>query len=457
MVDYRFLATPCARLFCLLALCSLAFSSCNPSAKSELPQPAASLTAAQAQAWYEATLAATTPPSSLAARVPTTVRPVIQWDQAVQASHGATWLVLAPLADSATFQASSGYQSWRYLVTAEAANQPVEGFIIEVLAKGPVQNATQRRETLLRLYEQYRRPHASAQLGFEGYLFFYSPRYVYQGGIAFTQGGASMQPARLYRADTTGPATAARAAAAADPTGGAQPQDGACIDYYSLPGGQGHYLGSNCPRPVPVEGPHQPYDPYDPYGHPPGGSRPVYPGGGGGDGGGESGPTTTSVGKFRISLYNQMMFPRFTTLVKNMPSFVRSNPTILAALMKWSHLTQAQIESHLAFDQGPLIVFKEVYWGDAYYDGKTDSNVINIDPTYATKFENGISIGGDKGLSLLLAITILHEYVHYGDYTTNTLYSGEEGTEFEKYIFNTTIGYENAGSFIIKLESTNGL
>jgi hypothetical protein len=43
-----------------------------------------------------------------------------------------------------------------------------------------------------------------------------------------------------------------------------------------------------------------------------------------------------------------------------------------------------------------------------------------------------------------LGTTILHEYVHYGDFQDGVQYPGEEGDLFELYVYGENVGSENA-------------
>ena len=58
--------------------------------------------------------------------------------------------------------------------------------------------------------------------------------------------------------------------------------------------------------------------------------------------------------------------------------------------------------------------------------------------------ENGSDLMSSDALIFLLGVTVLHEYVHFGDYNQGVNNDMEEGSYFEELVYGTTVVRENA-------------
>ncbi|MDC6390860.1 hypothetical protein PP182_19400 [Maribacter sp. PR1] len=66
--------------------------------------------------------------------------------------------------------------------------------------------------------------------------------------------------------------------------------------------------------------------------------------------------------------------------------------------------------------------------------------------------ENGSLPENDNDAAIFfIGTTILHEYVHYGDYTNGFDYPGEEGEKFEIMVYGTNVMPENARLILNKI------
>ena len=192
-------------------------------------------------------------------------------------------------------------------------------------------------------------------------------------------------------------------------------------------------------------------------------------GGGGGSGGSGNPPglvwnnislfsNASTVGCLVMSNEDQMKYPRFRAVVANLKSLVENDEVILFSLITWTGLSKADILNHLTFGQGPLIIIKDIVnqFGNTKVYGsfnKTTPNQLNISKSFVLGLE-GAKLGTtQEATAFLLAVTVLHEYVHYGDFQTGDLTPPgvEEGTQFEKQAFGIVVSKQNAYSVYINL------
>ncbi|HFI4795700.1 TPA: hypothetical protein ACGQK4_001411 [Elizabethkingia anophelis] len=189
---------------------------------------------------------------------------------------------------------------------------------------------------------------------------------------------------------------------------------------------------------------------------------PVIPPGGGGcgtyggcnpppPGGGSSDPLTEVSPNIRMKLSDQQKYPRFTKMVKNLEQFVKNNPVVLKALVKNTGLTEAKIMEGLKWGKGPNIAF-DLFHKDKYGDYSDFSKTLTINTLYVNELEATNFPATEKTVSFLLAVTVLHEYTHYGDMLADG-YKGdyEMGWGFEQDIlgrYGLFVNRSNAGFYV---------
>lgn len=75
-----------------------------------------------------------------------------------------------------------------------------------------------------------------------------------------------------------------------------------------------------------------------------------------------------------------------------------------------------------------------------------------MDIDYVNMVENGTLIENDNDAAIFfIGSTILHEYVHYGDYNNGFEYPGEEGWKFEIRVYGDNVNPDNARFILNKL------
>ena len=161
---------------------------------------------------------------------------------------------------------------------------------------------------------------------------------------------------------------------------------------------------------------------------------------------------------FKMKKIDQLRYPKFTQMVKNLKANVQNNPSVLAALIMHSGLTEAQVLNKLTFGQGPLIELVPNLTGrygrPNYGNFKSDApNAININENFALGMQNAQLNSTLQATSFLLAITILHEFVHYGNLLTGVDTNGNEmGNLFETAIYGVLITKDNAGNYLTEFK-----
>ncbi len=149
-------------------------------------------------------------------------------------------------------------------------------------------------------------------------------------------------------------------------------------------------------------------------------------------------------------------YPRFTDLVKNLKVFVKQNPKVLSALQYWSGFSKQQIIDHLSFGQGPTIKLEStipIHGTNFYGVYEKSSSTIKINLAYVQLLEL-INIERYKeGVAFLLAVTLLHEYVHFGTTHNNISEGGYDfGYGFENDVFNVIVENSNALDVVINFQ-----
>jgi hypothetical protein len=147
----------------------------------------------------------------------------------------------------------------------------------------------------------------------------------------------------------------------------------------------------------------------------------------------------------------EVLYPRFTSMVKNLKTFVKNNPKVLDALQKYSGFSKQEILNHLTFGQGPTIKVEEMSGRFGYYSKSNGINTLHMRASYLRGLEQAFLQSTQEGTAFLLAVTILHEYIHLGT-ARNNISEGryDFGYGFELDAFNVIVDDDNAGTVVIK-------
>jgi len=162
-------------------------------------------------------------------------------------------------------------------------------------------------------------------------------------------------------------------------------------------------------------------------------------------------PNLSPTFQFPLNNNYATLYPRFTEMVMNLKTFVKENPKVMDALQKYSGLTKTQILDHLSFGQGPIINIVEMEGRIGQFKKENDNKTLEIRASYIRGLEQAVLQSTKEGTAFLLAVTILHEYVHYGNFTGKRSEGAYDfGFGFERDAFNVIVEYFNANSVVIK-------
>lgn len=150
----------------------------------------------------------------------------------------------------------------------------------------------------------------------------------------------------------------------------------------------------------------------------------------------------------------EVNYPRFANMVKKLKTFVKNNPKALSALQRYSGFTKQQILNHLTFGQGPIIKIEEMNGRFGYYNKNNGANTLHLRASYVRGLEQSFLPSTQEATAFLLAVTILHEYVHLGT-TQNGISEGvyDFGYGFERDAFNVIVDEDNAANVVIKFSN----
>ena len=148
-------------------------------------------------------------------------------------------------------------------------------------------------------------------------------------------------------------------------------------------------------------------------------------------------------------------FPKLTEYLMNQLPKVSEIAKIVNAIHEFTQLPKDQIKKELQWGDGPElnIVQLDNYPGCSicdedtagFFDKPNNPNKIFLDIDLVNFLENKLSDQGEEDAFLFfLGTTILHEYVHYGDYTNGFDYPGEEGRKFEIKVYGENVHPDRA-------------
>ncbi|MFC4220013.1 hypothetical protein [Flagellimonas marina] len=146
-------------------------------------------------------------------------------------------------------------------------------------------------------------------------------------------------------------------------------------------------------------------------------------------------------------------YPKLTEYLKNQLPKVARIPKITNAIHEFTQLPLSQIQRELQWGEGPEIHIVQL---DNYKPGKTDEDTagffdkelpdrVLLDIDYVNQMENGTLVQNDNDAAIFfIGTTILHEYVHYGDFSNGFDYPGEEGRKFEISVYGENVHPDRA-------------
>ncbi len=144
----------------------------------------------------------------------------------------------------------------------------------------------------------------------------------------------------------------------------------------------------------------------------------------------------------------ETLYPKLTEYLINQLPTIKNNSTIISAIKKYTNLSTTQIQQHLQWGHGPTIRIEQL--GTAYgkFKKNADPNSLYLDIDLVNQLENTTPNSSlANAFAFLIGVTVLHEYVHYGDYNYNRdtwQYPQEEGLLFENDVYGQSVWIHNA-------------
>ncbi|WP_185716121.1 hypothetical protein [Larkinella knui] len=176
--------------------------------------------------------------------------------------------------------------------------------------------------------------------------------------------------------------------------------------------------------------------------------------GGSGSGSGNNPDALTKVCSYTMTIGDQQKYPKFTELVRNLPTFVQNNPKVLKALVDWTGFSADKVRELLTFGKGPIVKVMDLrsikgpdVYGHCLCPGVPQTQ-IEIEVAFVNGLENAYFQSTQEATAFLLTVVLLHEFVHWGAMTNGIKeYPMEFGNEFEKQAFNLRVTKNNAGKY----------
>ncbi|MBN2732606.1 MAG: hypothetical protein JXR26_09270 [Balneolaceae bacterium] len=148
----------------------------------------------------------------------------------------------------------------------------------------------------------------------------------------------------------------------------------------------------------------------------------------------------------------ESMYPKLTEYLKNKLPRIKDNQTIINAIEKYGDLSAAEVKNQLKYGEGPVLKVEQLDNACGTCSAETyglfksdDQNSLYIDLDLVADLEN--TTPGSKladSFSFLVGVTILHELVHFSEWTDGAWNSDESGVLFEEDVYGQTVWRENA-------------
>lgn len=143
----------------------------------------------------------------------------------------------------------------------------------------------------------------------------------------------------------------------------------------------------------------------------------------------------------------EQKYPRTAYYLKNGIGNVYNVKRVREALIKYSERGKDVLKTDLQYGKGPKINAVKLDKCFGYFDEKESKTTINVDSDMLERYENAEGLEREA-LMFLISVTILHEYVHYGDSIDGKDQDGEEGNDFEIKAYGEIINFNEAEKLV---------
>ncbi|MBD2701213.1 hypothetical protein IC229_11240 [Spirosoma sp. BT702] len=157
---------------------------------------------------------------------------------------------------------------------------------------------------------------------------------------------------------------------------------------------------------------------------------------------------------FIMSLEDQQRYPRFANLVRSLPTIVANDTKVREAIMHFTGYSAGKVLDLLTVGRGPRILIQDV---KSQYGNKAKGHctcpgfpewTVEIEISFVRGLEQANLKSTQQATAFLLAVTLLHEFTHWGAAQNNISEAGYEfGDSMEIMAFGTIITKNNAGNY----------
>ena len=153
--------------------------------------------------------------------------------------------------------------------------------------------------------------------------------------------------------------------------------------------------------------------------------------------------------KYPIGSNYATLYPKLTEYLKYQLPIIKDNQAIISKIVKYGDLSASIVKEHLEWGKGPEIVINQLGVNLGLFNGNYP-NTLNLDIDLINELEN--TTPNSKladAFAFLVGVTVLHEYVHYSEYTDLSWNNPESGELFEIDTYGQIVYRRNA-SIILK-------
>ena len=157
-------------------------------------------------------------------------------------------------------------------------------------------------------------------------------------------------------------------------------------------------------------------------------------------------------GNFEMDAGQARQYQRLALYLKKGIQEIANNPKVMGALMKYGQFSKQGIVNDLKWGKGPKVNITTLNGAYGEFTPGKGSKELRLNEKYVKQLET--ATGSDReALLFLLAVSLLHEYTHYGDDQDGVDYigsvgNGEEGEAFELTAYGQVITGRNSTQII---------
>ena len=127
-----------------------------------------------------------------------------------------------------------------------------------------------------------------------------------------------------------------------------------------------------------------------------------------------------------LSLFDRLQYPVLAKIIDGLYNKVKDDQKLMNVLKNFTNMTEAQILEKLKSGQGPKLYVENNPYRAGSYD--PDTNTMYVSQQIITA-QNYMVKDFSTALEFYISVTILHEFIHYGEDYTQTFRPHEGGQD----------------------------